>query len=180
MQLITPVSSAFIGYLTNKLAIKMLFRPKNSYFGVQGLLIKRKAEIAKSLSDVIVDRLVASGIDNVMPEEKLRELINVIADDITESLVSETCMSSDSSPAKSLKAIIVKELYTMTHTALPKTSDAMNDLKKTVQENIIAIPDTELEVILTDIAAKEFVAIEILGGVVGLIVGLANMTLLNM
>jgi uncharacterized membrane protein YheB (UPF0754 family) len=45
-------------------------------------------------------------------------------------------------------------------------------------DNIMAIPDSEIESILTSIAKREFVAIEILGAVIGLIIGGVNAAML--
>ncbi len=41
-----------IGYFTNYLAVKMLFYPRKRVFGVQGVIPKRKREIAKSIGEV--------------------------------------------------------------------------------------------------------------------------------
>ena len=53
-----PLLGAFVGYITNYIAIKLLFRPKRRVFGVQGLLPKRKAEIAKRAGEVVNGYLV--------------------------------------------------------------------------------------------------------------------------
>ena len=56
---------ALIGWLTNVIAIKLLFRPinpigiKGTPFMIQGLIPKRKGEIAKSIGDVISEELVS-------------------------------------------------------------------------------------------------------------------------
>jgi len=56
--LVYPLLGAFVGYFTNYLAIKLLFRPKRRLLGVQGLLPKRKAEIAKRAGEVVNGYLV--------------------------------------------------------------------------------------------------------------------------
>jgi uncharacterized membrane protein YheB (UPF0754 family) len=53
-----PLLGAFVGYITNYIAIKLLFRPKRRVLGVQGLLPKRKAEIAKRAGEVVNGYLV--------------------------------------------------------------------------------------------------------------------------
>ncbi|MBI2451985.1 DUF445 family protein [Candidatus Pacearchaeota archaeon] len=44
--IILPLTGAIIGYVTNWVAIKMLFWPRKKIFGIQGLVPKRKEEIA--------------------------------------------------------------------------------------------------------------------------------------
>lgn len=48
--LMLPLTGFVIGYFTNWLAIKLLFWPKQKVFGLQGLIPKRKEQIAESLS----------------------------------------------------------------------------------------------------------------------------------
>ncbi len=58
--LVYPLLGAFVGYITNYIAIKLLFWPKRRVLGVQGLLPKRKAEIAKRAGEVVNGYLVNS------------------------------------------------------------------------------------------------------------------------
>ncbi|MFA5856084.1 MAG: DUF445 family protein [Candidatus Pacearchaeota archaeon] len=47
-----PIIGFIIGYFTNYLAIKMLFYPKKPIFGFQGVLPKRRKELAKNIAEV--------------------------------------------------------------------------------------------------------------------------------
>jgi len=53
-----PFIGAFVGFITNYIAIKLLFWPKKKILGVQGLLPKRKAEIAMRAGDIINTHLI--------------------------------------------------------------------------------------------------------------------------
>ncbi len=46
-----PVVGALIGYFTNWTAIKLLFLPRKKVFGIQGVVPKRKAEIAEKIAE---------------------------------------------------------------------------------------------------------------------------------
>lgn len=88
---VSIVVAAVIGYITNYLAIKMLFLPRREWrvWGKRvpftpGLIPKRKGEIAASLGRVVSDYLVtADGLKEVLQqpelrgqvERKLRELV---------------------------------------------------------------------------------------------------------
>ena len=50
--LLIPIIGFFIGYFTNYIAIKMLFHPKKSIFGFQGVIPKRKKIIARKIGEV--------------------------------------------------------------------------------------------------------------------------------
>ncbi len=83
--LISVVVAAFIGGLTNHLAIKMLFHPRAAWhlFGwkvpfTPGLIPKRREEIAGSLGRVVSEYLVTSdGISELLRRDDFRESIRV-------------------------------------------------------------------------------------------------------
>ena len=62
-----PLLGAVIGYLTNLIAVKMLFRPKKAkYIGklrlpfTPGLIPKRKSALARALGNAVATRLVTA------------------------------------------------------------------------------------------------------------------------
>ncbi|MEK6201375.1 MAG: DUF445 family protein [Desulfobulbaceae bacterium] len=62
-----PVVGAFIGYLTNKIAIKMLFRPLNPWrvFGIRlpltpGVIPAKRGELAVNIGDMVGEHLLTS------------------------------------------------------------------------------------------------------------------------
>ena len=72
--------SATIGWITNWVAIKMLFRPhKEINFGlfkIQGLIPKRKAEIGSGIANIIQNELISvkDVISNIDREEFSKRL----------------------------------------------------------------------------------------------------------
>ena len=80
-----PAIGGVIGYLTNRLAVKMIFRPIKPInilgFRLQGLMPRRQADMAKSIGAVVGDHLVrhedlARGLDSVDMESILMELLD--------------------------------------------------------------------------------------------------------
>ena len=63
-----PVVGSFLGFITNYIAIKLLFRPKKKVMGIQGLLPKRKSEIAERAGHIVNNYLVNS--------EEIRKQLN--------------------------------------------------------------------------------------------------------
>ena len=85
---------AMIGWITNFIAIKMLFRPYKEvnliFFKIQGLLPKRRNEIGNSIAEVVNNELVSVKdiISKISPED-IEENIGLIVDRILESRLKE-------------------------------------------------------------------------------------------
>ena len=74
--IIYPIVGSLLGFITNFIAIKLLFRPRNKILGIQGLLPKRKHEIAERAGEIINNYLVNSEeIRKKINKEKFQEAI---------------------------------------------------------------------------------------------------------
>ncbi|MEE9543020.1 MAG: DUF445 family protein, partial [Thermodesulfobacteriota bacterium] len=62
--ILPPIIGAAIGWFTNFVAIKLLFRPHEPIsimgFSIQGLIPKRRRQIARSMADTIESELLSS------------------------------------------------------------------------------------------------------------------------
>ncbi len=75
--IVYPLVGSFLGFITNFIAIKLLFRPRKKVLGVQGLLPKRKPDIAERAGRIINDYLVNSEeIRKQLDEVKLSAAID--------------------------------------------------------------------------------------------------------
>lgn len=102
--LLIPLISGFIGYITNFIAIKMLFRPKKKIFGYQGLIPKRKTILAKRLADASM-RIMPKSFDHLKSipyvgekitdyfRKGIEEKINTLDSDEFEDIVMKTAKS---------------------------------------------------------------------------------------
>lgn len=94
---IAPLLGGIIGYITNDLAIKMLFRPRKSiYIGrfhvpfTPGLIPQQKPRIAKSIGKVISEQLLNTDtLKEVVLSEKTTNKLREKIRDIIESLKNE-------------------------------------------------------------------------------------------
>ncbi len=61
---VLPLGGLLVGYLTNWIAIKIIFEPKHpiKFFGftIQGMFLKRQKEVSRVYSDIIEKRLLSS------------------------------------------------------------------------------------------------------------------------
>jgi uncharacterized membrane protein YheB (UPF0754 family) len=122
--LISAIIGFLIGYLTNKLALYMLFHPRKEIFGFQGIIPKRKEKLANSISE---------NIHLVFPEEY----------------------------KKVLKIPFVGSLI-----------DAK--VKQSISSTIQKMSNEDLERLIKNIVKRELFFIELLGGIVGLLIGITQ------
>ena len=172
--IITPIISASIGYITNKIAINMLFSPKKPIFGIQGLFIKRKADLADNLSLVIVERLIASGLDKIT-SNKIESVIEKVSYDMAVTITNSSGCDSPENLIPVVSGIIKTAVYKSV--MLSDIGPAENNIaamKEIIKSNFMAIDDIEFENLVRHIAGKEFRDIEIIGAILGALIGFVN------
>lgn len=164
--LITIITAAFVGYITNKLALKMLFRPKKKLLGLQAIMIKRKPDLAESLAELVIGRLLGKELAG-----SEASVIDSVANSVATALVKDLIEELDllESEAESVKAILMSEMQDICNHEC--ASSHVQDLKQSLINNIIAIPDDEIESVTLSIVDKEFKTIENLGAVLGAVIG---------
>lgn len=190
--IIMALIGGIIGWITNVLAIKLMFRPINPVkipilnIEIIGLIPKRKKEIAKNIGEVVskellsVDDIINSSINKGDKED----LNNYIKDKIR-NLVNEK-MDFIPAPFKMMVQgpidnIINEEvdgaLEEVEEKVLQKAKERI-DIEKIVEEKVNELDLLELERIIISVAKKELKHIEILGfflgGIIGLIQGVVS------
>lgn len=164
--LIIITVSAVIGYVTNKIALKMLFRPKRPVLGFQAIMIKRKRALAESIADLIIDRLLSNELEN-SGESMLNNISDAAATELSELLRQDLELpDSDRDKIKSMLAGEIKGLCKGASVA-----SHVSELKASLINNIAAIPDDEIESVTLAIVNNEFATIEKLGAVLGAVIG---------
>ncbi len=97
---IFPLLGFIIGWLTNFIAIKLLFHPRKKFFFIQGLIPKRKKQIAEKISHVSLD---------LMPEKFLKIIeIPLIGKKVENYFKKELQTKIENLPDKELEKIILK------------------------------------------------------------------------
>ncbi len=191
---IVPVLfSAFTGWVTTWIAIKMLFHPRKpiSIFGfkVQGIFPKNQQLIAQKLGQVVskeflsFDEIEAKVInpDNL---EKLKPEIEAHIDIfLREKLVTLFPMLSmfiGDKTINQLKTAFLTELENLFPILMKnymKKLESDLDLEKIVTEKVASFSSEKLEDILNQITKKEFQFLEVIGAVFGFIIGLVQVLL---
>ncbi len=191
--LLIPVISAFIGWFTNWIAIKMLFHPKEPKkilgITIQGIFPKRQQQFAEKLGKLVSQELLSfadieqklihpNNIEKLMPvveehidqflRRKLAEEMPVISMFIGENTIQQ------------LKGIFMKELEALFPVIMQRYMGHLQqelDLEQIVIKKVASFSSDKLEDILQSILSKEFRFVELIGAVLGFIIGLLQVLL---
>ncbi|MDB1923589.1 DUF445 family protein [Clostridium tertium] len=183
--LILTIVGGLIGWITNILAIKLLFRPikpvKIPILNIEilGLIPKRKNEIAANIGEVISNELLSMDdiLDQALNNSNGENFNSYITDKI-KNIINEKLniipMPFRMMAAPYIDEILNKEVPNAVDEIrvdlLDKAKENVN-IQEIVEEKINQLDLEKLEDIIIKVAKKELKHIEILGLVLGAIIG---------
>ena len=178
---------AMIGWITNYVAIKMLFRPyKEINFGlfkIQGLIPKRKHEIAVSIADTVQKELISlKDVTSSLDGEELEIRMGNMIDKILDAKLEGELVKKFPMLAMFMSDDMLRKIKSMIKTSILENKDAIiemfsNYLEEKVNFREIIITNVDgfslekLEDITYSLARKELKHIEVVGAVLGGIIG---------
>ncbi len=181
--LVMALIGALIGYVTNVLAIKLLFRPikPSKILKIQGLIPKRHQEIAVSIGEIVEEELLSTDeiIDELFKNTDKQEILQTIKEKLLTLIRTKfkLYMMFASVIDATIDEIIASQgenlLDEMIEMAINKFTNSVN-IKKMVEEKILQLDLIEMERIIIKIAKNELKRIELLGGVLGLLIGVVQ------
>ena len=192
--IVLPLLGGVIGYVTNRIAVKMVFRPIRPVsvlgFQVQGLVGRRQPELAASIGRVVGQNLVEhDDIVRAMHAMDLEKLVSGALDRGLEEKVAELRMMplvggflTDERVAD-LRESLVRGFLENEELLLEEIERAVEeglDVQALVREKVAAFPVEQLEKLVLEVAARELRAIEVLGGVLGLLIGFIQVAVLEL
>jgi len=188
-----PLIAALIGWITNYIAVKMIFRPRKAinFLGLKiiGLIPKQKAALAEKIAQTVESQLISHrDIREIIQSEDFHAQMGTVLKTKIESFITGKISSNSllsmfvtQDAVSKLSSIIMEEL----DKELPGIIDDMFqkvesklDFHVIIRDKIIGFDLSKLETIIYSIASRELKAIEILGGVLGFIVGLVQLALI--
>jgi uncharacterized membrane protein YheB (UPF0754 family) len=186
--ILIPLISAFIGWFTNWIAIKMLFHPRQprKILGItfHGIFPKRQQQFAEKLGKLVSEELLSfSDIEKKITSPKnIQQLMPVLEEHIDQFLRKKLAdempiisMFIGENTIQQLKSVFMKELETLFPVIMQRYMGNLQkelDLERIVIDKVAGFSTDKLESILVSIMAKEFRFIEMLGGILGFIIGL--------
>lgn len=186
--LLLTVVGALIGWITNIFAIKLLFRPIKpikiplTRFTIVGLIPKRKKEIAKNIGEVVANELISIRelMDEAVTEEDLTQIrffvkrkIKAVIDEKL-NIIPFPFKGMIQGPLDELIETEVNNGLTDVIVNIKDMIELRVNIAKIVEDNIMALDLRELERIILQVAKKELKHIEILGFILGGVIGLVQ------
>ena len=187
---LTPLITATIGWVTNWLAIKMLFYPRKPlrllFWKWQGLIPRRQQQLATEAAEIIEreilqQHLILSEIKKIELSPYLEKTARAIVwERIGPQLRAIPLLGNfvnDSILAK-LETIAAAEIKKESGPLVEQVAtefESSVDLKRLIEDNIAAFDLDRLEAIVNQVAKREFRTIEWIGAVLGFLIGCAQL-----
>jgi len=182
-----PILAALIGWITNYLAIKMLFHPHQpkKILGLtfQGVFPKRQAQIAEKLGDLVANELfsmqdVAQKIEDLSTQpEVLEEVGKRIEKTIRGKLISAFPMLSMFLSDEMIEKVTnlfkgeLEDFLRVSAQGLAVKMKDSVDVQGLVREKVQAFSSNKIEELLLSFMEQEFRFIEKIGAVLGFLIG---------
>lgn len=188
-----PMVTAFIGWVTNWIAIKMLFRPRKPFYFLglnwQGLIPRRRAQIASTIAEIVERDILSSHtiqyeLKQINLDPYLKEIAQrLVRDGLSKKLKSIPFIgnfinnaSIDMLEKMTLESIEEEAKPLMDRLAIEMESRV--HVKRIIEEKINQFDLNKLESMILETARKEFKLIEWVGGILGFAVGVIQLIIL--
>jgi len=185
-----PLFGLIVGYLTNWLAIKLIFDPKNPHkigpLVIQGLFQKRQLEVAKEYSEIVASRILTTeGLFEYMVRGPGAEKLAVLLKEHVEKVVDNTAgvskgiitLLSGEERMNIIKNIVffrfqqelpisIRQVFGYAETAL--------DLKNNLRTKMSALSPEEFEGFLRPAFQEDETTLILIGAFLGCLAGFAQ------
>lgn len=175
-----------IGYITNVVAIRLIFRPLKPIkipiinYEIIGLIPKRRGEIATNIAKIVEEEFISLDeiLDNVITEDDKEEIVVYIKTRVS-SLINEKLSYVPSTIKKIIEGYLEDIIEAEIKNSIDDLSQGMMkkateriDIHKMIEEKINELDLLVLENLIISVAKKELKHIELLGLLLGFIIGI--------
>jgi len=178
---------SLIGWVTNFFAIKMLFRPHREInilgFKIHGLIPKRRTEIAESIAETIDAELISmkditATLDSIEIEDEIDKIVDVVVDTkLKKEIMAKFPMAGmflNGSLMDKIKGIVKEAIEENKNEFVGIVINKLEenvDIKKMVVDKMEGFSLDYMEEMTFKIAKNELRHIEVVGAVLGAIIG---------
>ena len=188
-----PFIAALIGWVTNYVAIKMLFHPRNEIrllgFKMQGIFPKRKDMLAKRLGALVSSKLFSlEALKQEFASDKIEaEILETMEIEI-ESYIRSKLKEKAPILSRLVNEKMISQVTTRIHKEMevlvPKMMARINhkldtlDIEELVYQRVSHFSNERIEDLLMGVMRKELRFIELAGAALGFAIGLVQVGLL--
>lgn len=185
--LFLPPVGGLIGWLTNRLAIRLLFYPHNPWrvpllkWQLQGILPKRRAQLARTIGEALERELLSAG-DLVqylakpgLREELVSNLVAVAAERLDRRVpvfLPQQLRELLSGYFQDFLRQEAEAVYDQLLSGVKERLEVELSVGELVEQRLLAIDLVELEALVVRVAGRELMFIEVLGGILGFFIGI--------
>ena len=182
-----PVLAALIGWLTNFVAVKMLFHPQRPIevlgFSIQGVFPKRQSQLADKLGDLVANELfrvdqISQKIESfALSEENMNAVGNRIEKTIRGKLINTFPMLSMFLTDEMIQKVTLlfraerEDFVADSVKQLTENFEKNLDVREIVRLKVSNFSHEKIEEILVALMKKEFKFIEVIGAAIGFLIG---------
>ncbi|HOC06003.1 MAG TPA: DUF445 family protein [Bacillota bacterium] len=183
-----PLLGGAIGWVTNYLAIKFLFRPRNPWrigsFTIQGVIPRRRHELAVAVGEVVSRELlpqdqIAAALSTPDIRRNMAELAGEtvarrvasfpVLRPFPRALRAAVAQQVAKAVNREVRSLLADEGPEMVNRVLSSV-----DIAQLVADELNAMDWDYLEAMVYAVAGKELKLIEVMGGVLGALIGLVQ------
>ena len=170
----STLTGGAIGYVTNVVAVRMLFHPRRprclprTRLCIAGLIPSRKKEIAERLAEAVARYALAGEAGRRLAESLSRRLAEALAGELEERLLTVPLLPRSMARAM---AVGVAETLAPRLAAYVEKAYGNVDVAAIVREQLEALDEAEVEEVFRRVAGRELRAIELMGLAIGVVIG---------
>lgn len=179
-----PLVGALIGYLTNRVAIWMLFHPYYEYrvLGVRvpftpGLIPRRQQQIIESIAETVERELLTSrDVFAVFRDHNLEDHVRRAFDNVAHSTLVARLVPPE--VLQRLKMVILRNLMGRVNGQIERLVDHLGDrvdVKALVLKRLEDVDFQDVERIVMSVTATQLRYIAYFGGLLGFLIGCAQL-----
>ena len=191
--LLVPVVGAFIGWITNLIAIKMLFHPRKPIrilgFTIQGVFPMRQVALAAKVGEVVAEELITHdelrtrmnqvGLAEIVTQRLDQQLDRILWERLPKALPMAAMFMTPELVEK-VKGVLRQDITPLVDQVLEEMSDkipAVFNVREIVQHKVEQLSTERLETLLLALMKREFKFIELVGAVLGFLIGILQLGL---
>jgi len=186
-----PIQGVVVGYLTNYLALEMIFRPyvPTTYFGFiryQGLFLKRQDEVSKAYAKFVAEKILTARniLEEILYGKAADAVFNIIQNSAIKAVENTATtvkpiisLTVGQEKYKAIRSEIVRKMMTIAPKSIERIEGYVGkamDLENTMYTRMRALSPQEFESVLRTAFQEDELLLILVGAVLGALVGLGQ------
>lgn len=192
---LTPIMTGLIGWFTNWVAVKMLFKPEKpvnlGFYKLQGVFPKRQDKLAERIGKMVADELLTAHDirERVLHQDNIDSLLEFVDGKVEHYLKNDfptkypvASIFFGKRRREQIRIDLMEEVHLLAPEVIHKVMEDLEEKMKVeelVAKKVAALSPKKLEDLINGILKTEFRFIEWSGAVLGFFVGLIQVLLIE-